>query len=60
MNAIYTSVRRVEVRNEIIKRTEFVIEIIQQLILSKCETNIDDEEMAALQRAVKCAEAWLK
>lgn len=60
MNAIYTSVRRVEIRNEIIKRTQFVIDIVQQLILNKCEVNLNDDDMQALLRAVKCVEAWLK
>lgn len=60
MNVIYSSVRRVEIRKEVIKRTEFVIGIIQQIILNHCETNLNADEMTALLQAIKCIESWLK
>lgn len=57
---MYTSVQRVTVQGEICKRTPFVINTVQQFILSKLEQTISDNDMATLLRAVKCSEAWLK
>lgn len=51
--------QRVSVSGEICKRTPFVINIVEQYVLTKCDANLEDEDMATLLRAVKCAEAWL-
>lgn len=59
-NIMYTSVQRVAVQNEICKRTPFVINTVQQFILSKIEHTFSEDAMASLLRAVKCLEAWLK
>lgn len=59
-NAIFTSVQRVAIRAEINKRTPFVVNIIQQIISSKCDGEIEEGEMDTLLRTVKCAEAWIK
>lgn len=57
---IYASVQRVSIRNEICKRTQYVINIVEQFILSKCDQALTDEDMSTLLRAVKCVEAWIK
>lgn len=58
---MYASVLRVAIQSEICKRTPFVMNTIQQAMVSKLEqTNIGDDDMATLLKAVKCAEAWLK
>lgn len=44
---------------EVCKRAPFVIDIVQQFVMSKCDENLEDEDMATLLRAVKCAESWL-
>lgn len=59
-NVMYTSAERVAIQTEIIKRTAFVLNIVQQFIMSKIEKNLNDDDMATLLRAVKCIESWLK
>lgn len=57
---MFASVQRAAVRNEVCKRTPYVINIVQQFILSKLDQTMSDSDMSTLIRAVKCAEAWLK
>lgn len=57
---MFTSVQRVSVRNEVWKWTSFVINIVEQFILSKLDQTLSDNDMSTLLRAVKCAESWLK
>lgn len=57
---MYTSAERVAIQNEITKRTHFVMNTVQQYLLSKLEKAITDDEMSTLLRAVKCVDSWLK
>lgn len=57
---MFASVQRAAVRNEVCKRTPFVINLVQQFILSKLDQTLSDNDMSTLLRAVKCAESWLK
>lgn len=57
---MFASVQRAAVRNEVCKRTPFVINIVEQFILSKLDQTWSDNDMSTLLRAVKCAESWLK
>lgn len=57
---MYTSVQRVTIQNEISKRTPFVINTVQQFLLSKADQILSDDDMVTLLRAVKCSEAWIK
>lgn len=59
-NAIYTSVARASLRNEINKRSGFVIDTINQYASLKCDVILTDEDMTTLLRAAKCAGAWFK
>lgn len=59
INAIYTSVQRVGITSEMSKRTPLVVNIAEQYILSKCDTDSDSDEMVSLLKAVKCTEAWM-
>lgn len=57
---MYTSAERVAIHNEIMKRSYFVINTVQQYVHNKIDKTLTDEEMATLLRAIKCIEAWLK
>lgn len=57
---MYTSAERVAIHAEIMKRSYFVINTVQQYVHNKLDKTLIDDEMATLLRAVKCIEAWLK
>lgn len=57
---IFASVQRVTIRNEVAKRTQFAVSIIEQFIRSKVDHELTDDDLSLLLKAVKCAEAWLK
>lgn len=59
-NVMYSSAERVAIQAEIVKRSHFVINTVQQYILNKLDKTLTDDEMSTLLRAIKCVEAWLK
>lgn len=61
-NAIYTSVTRASLRGEVKKRAPFVLQIVENFLLSKCSSDemLHENDMSTLTRATKCASAWIK
>lgn len=59
-NAIYTSVQRVSLRNDINQRAPFVLQTLERHISAKCETNLESDDMNTLLKASKCAAVWIK
>lgn len=59
-NVIYTSIQRVSLRNDINKHAPFVLQTLERHISSKCETNVESDDMNALLKASKCAAVWIK
>lgn len=57
---IFTSVQRVAIRNEVCKRTQYVLNIVEQFIQSKLDQELKESDLSIIQRAVKCVDAWLK
>ncbi|GAB0088696.1 Importin-13 [Sergentomyia squamirostris] len=60
-NAIYTSVQRAMLRQEITKRTGFILSTIDNYLCVKCDSPmLEEAETASMLRAVKCGGLWLK
>ncbi|XP_055715027.1 importin-13, partial [Phlebotomus papatasi] len=60
-NAIYTSVQRAMLRQEITKRTGFILSTIDSYLSVKCEVQVlEDEDTTSMLQAVKCGGLWLK
>lgn len=57
---MFSSVQRVAVRNEVCKRTQYVLNIVEQFIQSKVELELAENDLSIILRAVKCVDAWLK
>lgn len=57
---MHTSVQRVAIRSTINSHAPFVFKIVEQYISQKCEGVLDDQVMATLLRAAKCATIWFK
>lgn len=60
VTAIHTSVQRVALRSTINSHAPFVFKTVEQYLSQKCETILDDQVMATLLRAAKCATIWFK
>ncbi|XP_037040753.1 importin-13 [Bradysia coprophila] len=60
VTAIHTSVQRVALRSTVNSHAPFVFKTVEQYISQKCEAVLDDQVMATLLRAAKCATIWFK
>lgn len=59
--SIYSSVQRVQLRNEVYKNAPQVLKTLVQFIQSRCEQqSLEDEDITLLQNVAKCCQTWFK
>lgn len=61
-SGIYTSVQRVQLKQEIYKNSAIVLKTMENFINMKCDekSQLDDDDIPALLNVAKCAIAWFK
>ncbi|CRL02034.1 CLUMA_CG015289, isoform A [Clunio marinus] len=58
---IFTSIQRVQLKNEVYKNATIVLKTMENFINIKCEKHqLEDEDITSLQNVAKCATTWFK
>lgn len=59
--SIFTSIQRVQLKNQVYKNATIVLKTMQDFIDAKCEKQqLGDEDITSLQNVAKCATTWFK